>query len=182
MLLPECTRIDLANEQRRAELLSSGWREIEVLETWGGAAVDPIARPSTPGDLFRCVEIAKTAFEYDRLHADERVLREDADRAKEKWVCDAFSDNSRLVFVRGKPADAFLVVKMDGSTMVVDLLAVHPSAQRKGFANDLFSFAVAFTGAEEVRAGTQAANSPARNFYSKLGLVIVKRERTFHRP
>lgn len=181
MPLPECTRLDHDDAATRERLLSDGWREIEVLETWKGLAPRGVGLPvytAEKSDIGRLQSIALASFTEDRLHKDPLVAKEDADAAKAKWVSDAVTDYRRKVYVIGEPPDAFLSF-FPGETIIIDLLAVHPDAHGRKIGTSLII--AACHDAKFVQAGTQSTNEAARSLYRSLGMEIIKRQRTFHR-
>ena len=196
MPLPKCIRISADDEAGRAALLADGWREVEVLETLEGPA--PALPPHPEGmclfdalgsedEISQCAELAAGAFAFDRLHADPQVNREEADAAKRAWVLNVRADPAARLF--GARLDGalagFLVWKPieigDRKLLLIDLLAVKEDARRLGIGRALVAHAAARSGLGTLRAGTQAANGPARAFYASLNMKVVDRQRTFHR-
>lgn len=183
MPLPACTRIDFDDEAGRAKLLADGWREIEVLETWHGPSprgAGLATYRAEKADIPRLQEIARAAFTEDRLHKDQTVAKEEADAAKEKWVADAVMDYRRTVLIQGDPIAGFLSYFLADDTVIIDLLAVHPDSHHKHIGSSLMI--AACHDAKFVRAGTQATNEAARRLYDSMGMSVIMRERTFHRP
>ena len=196
MPLPKCIRIPADDESGRAYLLADGWREVEVLETLEGPAPSLPHPPAemrlfdalgSDDDIAECAELAAGAFSFDRLHADPQVSRTAADEAKRAWVRNVRADPKAQLFgVRLDGALAgFLIWKPveigDRRLLLIDLLAVKESARRLGLGRMLIAHAAAWSGFGTLRAGTQAANLPAKAFYESLGMKVVDRQRTFHR-
>lgn len=193
MPLPLCTRIEFNDQVRRDELLATGWREVEVLETWVGPRprgyAELRAELATLADLPELQRIAVSSFKFDRLHMDPNVPKEEADAVKRKWVADAFDDPDRVVSLIRLPRGigGFLIHRLDRSghqtkRMIIDLLAVAPEYQRYGIARNLVTQVAESTGARRLKAGTQSTNEPARAFYKSLGMRVMQRQRTFHKP
>ena len=186
--LPEVTRIDADDEGGREKLLADGWREIELLETWGGP-IDQrqcywVVRAASY-DIEPMKELARRSFVHDRLHKDAAVGAEEANEAKAAWVERHSLNTSGLTFVArtiAKQVIGFLCVRLDGSAVIIDLLAVDAGYRRCGVGDTLIRFAIGCIQPEKIRAGTQETNYGARCFYQSLGMKPVKAERTFHRP
>lgn len=191
MGLPEVCRIPYDDRARRDELLALGWREIEVLETWSGQA--PLvggnlrSELATKHDLEALQTLAVDSFKYDRLHADPKVRKIDADAAKAKWVADAMADPERIVTVmrlNGGIA-GFLIYRADRihhrRCLIIDLLAVDEKYRQKGIARQLVAQAASAGGFRRIKAGTQSTNEPARAFYKGLRMKVSRKQRTFHK-
>lgn len=174
MPLPQCRRLELDDLAGRDALLADGWREIEVLVTWERRG---LGKPW----IERCVEIARTAFVHDRLHADPMVRREDADEAKSLWVKKHFEGARGIeVIGAGGKIVGFLLQKVEGDILIIDLIAIDPAHRRKGLAELLVTQQIdAWTAT--IRAGTQEHNQAGMALYKKMGFEIVRRQRTFHR-
>jgi ribosomal protein S18 acetylase RimI-like enzyme len=186
MPLPEMIRIDEQDWEKRRALLADGWREIEVLETYGARITQVGCRPMHPDELDAVMSIARKSFVYDRLHSDETVAKDDADEFKAATVQNTLVDQTKLVIVHGDPIDGFILVRPEhecsrGNKLIVELIAVAERARGKGIAKKLIAFACAMFGASEVFAGTQMRNEAAKGMYESLGWSVEKRERTFHR-
>jgi ribosomal protein S18 acetylase RimI-like enzyme len=194
MPLPEMIRIDEQDWEKRRALLADGWREIEVLETYEGPAksaerdeidADGMREPEKE-DHPHLVALAMTGFKYDRLHFDKEVDPAVADAAKVIGIVNALEqhDGEKFVAVHGSPPDAFLVCSMDddNSVLVVDLVAVSASSQRRGIASKMIGALGSVIAPRVIRAGTQMHNEPAKKLYESLGMSVVSRQRTFHRP
>ena len=197
MPLPKCIRISADDGPGRAVLLADGWREVEVLETLEGPAPSIPPHPAgmclfdaldSEDDISQCAELAAGAFAFDRLHADPQVSPEAAAAAKRAWVRNVRADPKARLFgarLDGGALAGFLIWKPieigDRKLLLIDLLAVRQDARRLGLGRALIAHAAARSGLGTLRAGTQAANVPAKAFYDSLGMKIVDRQRAFHR-
>lgn len=184
MPLPECTRLSIGDDRLYVEPVGTGWREIEVLETYFRDMKDVVG-PVRDDEIVDLVCIAMSAFTEDRLHADPMVPKETADAAKAKWVVDACADYHRSVYVYrvdGKPAAFISIAFEEKRGYRVDLLAVAESHWDKGIGKALLLYACGQKNISNLWAGTQSTNGPAKRLYESLGMTVVKRERTFHRP
>ena len=191
MPIPKCIRLPFDDSNGRDELLASGWREIEILETWAGPISSSIIEKNRMefarnDDLIEIQKLAMGAFTHDRLHADHLVPKADADGAKAKWVATAFDDKERTITVTrlNGGIGGFLVYKSDPKSkvrrLIIDLLAIDDKYRRHGLATQLVVQSARAGGFRQIKAGTQSTNEPARKFYKSLGMRIIKRQRTFH--
>lgn len=184
MPLPECMRIDIDNFDEGAHLSVVGWREIETLETYHGNLRNVIG-PVADNEVADLARIAMSSYTQDRLHADSQVDRTLADAAKAKWVVDACADHHRDVYVyrvSGQPV-AFISIAFEKDRGYrVDLLAVEKTHRGQGIAKALLLYACGAKNIGALWAGTQSTNEAAKALYESLGMSLVKRERTFHRP
>jgi ribosomal protein S18 acetylase RimI-like enzyme len=195
MPLPEMIRIPEGDYEQRRKLLSEGWREIEVLETYWGPAPeehkhDGIDHIMWRGDstLVEACCLAMRCFTHDRLHKDETVPKEHADMMKVITVAQHNRHIDEDLFVYGSPVSAFLLSHHGYSELhqqfglVVELIAVDEPARGRGIAKKLVQHAAESYGKlKYIEAGTQMHNEPAKKLYESLGMSVVKRERTFHR-
>lgn len=177
MPLPSVKRIPFDDEEGAKRLAADGWREIEVLETWETGK--SFVRPALRSDLPAVVAIAGEVFTYDRLHADREVANEDASAVKAEFARAAFDDRIRMIHVHGEPVDGFLISRLKGQHLIIDLVGVKKGHRGNGIAGQMIREAA--KDADWIVAGTQSTNEPARHLYASLGMKIVKRERTYHR-
>lgn len=203
MTLPLCVRIDVDDSRSAENLKADGWRDIEILETWAGTiwkrqitdisldSVYPLGRRAVPEDMPACIDIARRAFIYDRLHADPQVPRELADQAKEDWVRRIFATDYMDTWIAewdGKTAAFASLRHWRGDDRrdfgaVVDLIAVDPDCKGRAIGQRLLrtTLDTVSDGFMHLRAGTQQSNGPARKMYRNLGMNIIYRQRTFHK-
>lgn len=143
-------------------------------------------RTPAPEDHLRLIEIAGTAFEFGRYHADSRFPRALADRRYRLWVEGALADpseQSRLFVVGpvGEPVGFLHVFVADG---VADLrlAGVDRAAGIAGpelFLGALKQFAA--EGVERVTARLSAANTAAVNLYASMFFRFHQPQLVFHR-
>ncbi|MDA1131668.1 MAG: GNAT family N-acetyltransferase [Proteobacteria bacterium] len=173
-----------------AEALESvGFLQVEELVTWvrsvpdaaSGASATDAATAKDSGD---CVEIARSAFRFDRYHADSRIGADRAGALKAAWVRNSLAgraDVARVVRDDGR-ARGFVLCRREGGDAVIDLIAVAPDSQGSGVGRRLvFAALDAYAGrVAEMRASTQATNQPSAALYRKAGFAPAGRARTFH--
>ena len=142
-----------------------------------------------PDDLEAVLEIARSAFVYDRFHADASLPRGAGDRVNEAWT-----QNCCL----GSAADAVIVAEEQGrvanyvacrlcredSLGVIVLVATAPWAQGRGLARRATGGALhwlALRGAAMVEVGTQLGNVPAARLYQSMGFRLARTSLTFRK-
>lgn len=173
-----------------AKLLEAcGFRKTETLVTFGrhGLPVPECPLPwavATTGDATACAEIGRTAFTFDRFHADPSIPDSVADAIKEAWVLNAFHGRADTIFVVREHGVAmgFNLCLFKEGTAVIDLIAVAPEAQGRGVGRSLVVAALAhYRGrAQGMRAGTQADNHASIALYKGLGFKELNGQHTFH--
>lgn len=188
MPLPLVVRID-ADDTRSAESLKKlGGRDIEILITYEWAKTRFYAEAhygisaAKPEDVDACAKIAVKTFKFSRFHADPMIPKEVADGVKDSWVRRAFTERKKKIFVSCSATGqvtGFIIVYRDGGCGVVDLLGVHPDHKRRGIGTRLLRHAMLVMDMP-FRAGTQAGNKAAKDFYKRNGFTVAKKERTFH--
>lgn len=141
-------------------------------------------RPAEPADVDSVSEIAATSFRFTRFHLDPQIADEQANAIKGAWVRSYFD---------GTRGDQMLVAEADGEVrafalllgsasdcVTVDLIAVHPDAQRRGLARSLMLSVERLPGIRRVRVGTQLANAPSIALYESLGYRLADAKYVLH--
>lgn len=183
-------RIPATDRETMLALEANGFTPVETLVTLeaavdGPADFPPRIRKGGPDSAAACAEIARTAFLFDRFHADRRIDPEMAARMKEAWVRNGFAGRAEACLVamaEGETA-GFLLTLRQPEALVIDLIAVAPGHQGLGLGRDLVAAAkahAALVGAAIVRVGTQAANQASLRLYSGAGFAPVGQSVTFH--
>jgi dTDP-4-amino-4,6-dideoxy-D-galactose acyltransferase len=144
-------------------------------------------RLATVADAEETATLARTAFVYDRYHADPFITREQADELHAAWLRNSCT---------GEAADAVLVAEdQEGllgftscslprdserrSGRMVGTIILVASAQRarcRGVAHATMMAAVEWLrqqGCEIVESGTQLRNIPSSQLFRKCGFVLV---------
>lgn len=149
----------------------------------------PGTRMFEPRDLPEILEIGRTAFIFDRFHADPALSPVIADRVNECWT-----RNCCL----GTAADAVVVAETNGRIASyvtcqvarqakrgsIILVATAEWARGKGAARRASSAALhwfASHGIETVEVGTQLRNIPAARLYESLGFRLTRTSLTFRK-
>ena len=189
-------RVDLARpdaEAWDAALTAAGFVEVETLLTFErpvgpSAGLRPASVfPALPEHLAGCVMIAGEAFGGSRYHTDVRIDRDRADELKRRWVRNSFAGRADAILVALEMASedgvaGFNVLRLDGATAIIDLIAVNRNCRRRGLGKDLVNAALFhFSGkADRLRVGTQAANPSSQALYRSCGFSEIGMARTFH--
>lgn len=175
------------------ELQKAGFRHIEMALTldWLHPAVDfelSRVRFSVASDVGSVAAIAESAFRYSRFHMDAAIPNTLADKVKRAWAENYFS---------GKRGDAMIVAEADGQVagflqllrgqngaVVIDLVAVHPSAARRGLAREMIGLAatqgIGAGAPERLSVGTQACNVASVDLYESMGFRLAGAQHVLH--
>lgn len=174
-----------------AALRQADFRPVETLVTFA-REIDPQPAPWPSGvdagrseDCEVCAAIGATALVTSRYNVDQRIDPQAAARLKAQWVRNAFAGRADTVLcARGEDGKALgfnLLLNRD-DTAVIDLIAVAPQAQRRGFGRRLVMAGLArYAGrAASMRVGTQAVNTGSLALYRACGFTEQQRARTYH--
>jgi dTDP-4-amino-4,6-dideoxy-D-galactose acyltransferase len=188
-------RVDTGNFTTIHVLEEAGFELIDGIQTLrlslnGNHASAPSGtRLFDPRDLPEVLEIGRTAFVFDRFHADPTLSPAVADRIHENWT-----RNCCL----GTAADAVVVVEEEGRVAsyvtcradrkaghgIIILVATAEWARGRGAARRATAAALhwfADQGLKAVEVGTQLRNIPAACLYQSLGFQLARTSLTFRK-
>lgn len=188
-------RVDTGNFTTIHALEEGGFELIDGIQTFllpvngNHAAMPSGTRPFEPKDLPEVLEIGRTAFVFDRFHADPALSPAVADQVNENWT-----RNCCL----GKAADAVVVAEEEDRVAsyvtcrtesqarrgIIILVATAEWARGRGVARRASSAALywfAGQGMESVEVGTQLRNIPAARLYESLGFRLIRTSLTFRK-
>jgi ribosomal protein S18 acetylase RimI-like enzyme len=188
-------RVDTGDLSSIHALGEAGFELMDGIQTFRITLNEPSVTqlPSTrlfeARDLPEILEIARTAFVFDRFHTDPALPAGVGDQCNENWT-----RNCCL----GIAADAVVVAELDGRVAsyvacrddreaghgVIALVATSKWARRRGAARSASSAALdwfAARGLRFVEVGTQLPNVPAARLYENLGFRLVRTNLTFRR-
>lgn len=166
-----------------------GFRRVETLITLE-RPTDNALRPrvdvalASEEDRAPCVEIGRTAFTFDRFHADPAVDDVLADDLKAAWVQNSFLGRADAILVVRvhEIARGFILCLRTSTESVIDLIAVAPGYEGRGFGRALVLGALNHY-ADQVpmmRVGTQDNNLGSTALYRSTGFMEVTRSSTYH--
>ena len=173
-----------------AELLqSTGFQAVETLVTFFQPA-RPARNLTVDTGLARvnetdtCIDLALSAFTYDRLHRDARVPHAVADAIRAAWVRNDMEGRaaaSLVARIDGRIAGFNLCLKT-GRTAVIDLIAVAADFRRRGLAGQMIEAAFAHFSdtIDGIRVGTQEDNVASVKLYERAGFALESRQVTLH--
>jgi ribosomal protein S18 acetylase RimI-like enzyme len=188
-------RVDTGDFTAIHALEEAGFELIDGIQTFG-LALDGNHRPPPPGtrlfepgDLPQVLEIGRTAFIFDRFHADPALAPGLAGQVNESWT-----RNCCL----GAAADAVVVAGEEGRVAsyvtcradreagrgVIILVATAEWARGRGAARRASLAALHWfssQGLESVEVGTQLRNIPAARLYESLGFRLIRTSLTFRK-
>jgi ribosomal protein S18 acetylase RimI-like enzyme len=141
-------------------------------------------REAVPEDEEAVAGIAGSAYRFSRFHLDPAFEKTKADTLKRAWVQNFFrgkrGDKLLVALREGRPAGFLLALKKPESC-VIDLIAVSEDSQRSGIGSALIAACEsAFEGADEISAGTQAANIASMRLYERLGFRLRSSQFILH--
>ena len=130
--------------------------------------------------------IAHDSFRFTRFHLDPLVSKATADLVKKEWVRN-YAEGKRgdhlFVATSGGRAVGFLAAlkSHDGTTAIIDLVGVSPSAQRQGVGRTMITrFAEHYRDVKELLVGTQVANVPSVQLYESMGFRLKSSQYVLH--
>lgn len=183
-------RVAENDSEAAAALRAAGFRLIEQLVTLDrGVEPPPAVQRSvvraSPADRAACVDIATAALRQDRYHADPAIDDRIADAIKAAWVSNNLAGRAEMTLVARDEAGCivgFNQLLRSGSMAVIDLIAVDPSAQQRGYGRALVAAGLSAYGghADTMRVGTQATNAASLALYRSVGFQEARRESTYH--
>lgn len=136
-----------------------------VIRTWKEEDLEPLA------------VIGKTAFKYDRFHADPIISKTNADIIKQEWVlnsCKGYADEVLVAEIDNRCV-GFITLKIKNETGIIDLIAVDPRYSGKGIGTEIIYGALQWfsTRVESVNVGTQSTNIASINMYTRCKFKLV---------
>lgn len=149
-----------------------------------GTSTSHHVRTARPEDADRVARLAGGAFRYDRFHADARIPARKADQLKSEWARNFFRGQRgdwMVVAESGPEIGGFTLLKQQGSTLVIDLIAVDEPYRGRGLARDMIAYAAnTLPGFSAVRVGTQLANVASIRAYEALGFRFTGADHVLH--
>lgn len=149
-------------------------------------AKSAIVRSAEPRDQEDVERVASRAMVLSRFSLDPQLGGTAAARVKSAWAANFFrgqrGDAMTVVEIDGR-VHGFLLALHDGSAeqLVIDLIAVEPEWQGRGFGASLAMGAFrAWPKALAGMAGTQLANASSHRFYQSLGWSMVSATHVLH--
>jgi ribosomal protein S18 acetylase RimI-like enzyme len=190
------SRVPAESPEAAAALTAAGFAVVNVTVTLGRKPAPP---PDAPGGFEvrpasaeadgGVLDIAERGFTKTRFHLDPLIPAEVANRIKRDWAENSLTGgrgDGMIVAVRdGVPVGfiATLAAETDaGRSRVIDLIAVDEQARGAGAGRALVASLLASADDEfdDVRVGTQAANSAATRFYERLGFTTLSSAYDLH--
>ena len=142
-----------------------------------------------PKDLPEVLEVGRTAYVFDRFHADPVLSSVVADRVHETWTrncCLGIAADVVMVADEGGRVASYVTCKIDRSKHrgVIILVATAEWARGRGAARRASSAALHWfrsQRADAVEVGTQLRNIPAARLYESLGFRLIRTGLTFRK-
>jgi|ERR1035438_3596696 RimJ/RimL family protein N-acetyltransferase len=204
LVLDECRAAGIRHLSARVD--TGDFTTIHVLEEAGFELVDGIqtfvlslngnhasAPPGTrlfePRDLPDVLEIGRTAFIFDRFHADPALSQAVADQVNECWTrncCLKIAADAVVVAEEDGRVASYVTCRVDRKAGhgIIILVATAGWARGRGAARRA-SWAAqhwfAEHGLKTVEVGTQLRNIPAARLYEGLGFRLIRTNLTFRK-
>lgn len=187
-------RVDASDLSSLHVLEEAGFLTVDGLLTFAidlkaPSAVEPVndikIRLATADDAAAAAALARTAYVYDRFHADPFIDGELADELHAAWVrnsCDGTAADAVLIAEDESGLLGFVTCKIPGDaghnssrrgTLV--LVATDPEARGRRVGCSLTMAALEWfrqNGCETVEVGTQLSNIPASRLYQTCGFQL----------
>ena len=192
-------RVDAGDFSAIHALEDAGFQLIDGIQTFrlalDGAvlAQPPGTRLYRPDDLPDILEIARTAFVYDRFHADCALAPGAADRVNETWTrncCLGSAADGVIVAEEDSRVASYVTCRLSrtgqeaGPTGTIILVATAEWARGRGAARRATAASLAWFAAQGMRAvevGTQLRNVPAARLYENAGFRFASASLTFRK-
>jgi len=193
-------KVDASDVATTKALLQAGFFVADVNVTFGVAPSKLIGAPSPPNDHVdvgtlapgddtskdEVLGVAHDSFRFTRFHLDPLVGAEIANLVKEEWVRN-YAERKRgdhlfVARLGGKAVGFLAALKSgDGTQAIIDLVGVHPNAQRKGVGRTMIArFAQHYRDQKELLVGTQVANVASVQTYESMGFRLVSSQYVLH--
>lgn len=204
LVLDQCREAGIRHLTARVD--TADFTTIHVLEEYGFELVDGIlsfllslnangasapagTRIFEPRDLPQVLAIGRTAFVFDRFHADPQLSRAVADRVNESWTrncCLGIAADVTVLAEDEERIASYVTCRADREARrgTIILVATAEWARGRGMARRASSAALhwfAGQGMESVEVGTQFRNIPAVRLYESLGFRLFHTGLTFRR-
>lgn len=149
----------------------------------------PATRLFQPKDMDEVLAIGRTAFVYDRFHADPALSPEVADRLNETWTrncCLGTAADAVVVTEEEGRVASYVTCRADRERLsgVIILVATAEWARGRGAARRATLAALDWfrtQGMKSVEVGTQMRNIPASRLYESLGFRLIRTSLTFRK-
>ncbi len=189
------TRVDTGDFTAIHALEEAGFELIDGILTFklslnGNHAAAPSGtRLLEPRDLPEVLEIGRTAFIFDRFHADPSLSPAVADQVHESWTrncCLGSAADAVVVAEEEKRVASYVTCRVDRERGygIIILVATASWARGRGAARRASSAVLHwFTsqGLATVEVGTQLRNIPAARLYESLGFKLAATSLTFRK-
>lgn len=188
-------RVDTGDFTSIHALEEAGFELIDGIQTFGLSLDGNHASPPSgtrlfePSDLPQVLEIGRTAFIFDRFHADPALSPAVADQVNESWTrncCLGLAADAVVVAEDESRVASYVTCRADreASRGTIILVATAEWARGRGAARRASSAALHWfstQGLQSVEVGTQLRNIPAARLYEGLGFRLIRTSLTFRK-
>jgi len=188
-------RVDTGDFSTIHALENAGFELVDGIQTFllpvngDHTAMPAGTRLFEPKDLPEVLEIGRTAFVFDRFHADPSLSPSIADQVNENWTrncCLGIAADAVVVAEQEERVASYVTCRVDRPAKrgIIVLVATAEWARGRGAARRASSAALhwfAGQGMESVEVGTQLRNIPAARLYESLGFRLIRTSLTFRK-
>jgi dTDP-4-amino-4,6-dideoxy-D-galactose acyltransferase len=188
-------RVDTGDLTAIHALEGAGFELIDGIQTFllsligNPASVPSGTRLFEPKDLQEVLEIGRTAYVFDRFHADPTLSTSVADNVNESWTrncCLGIAADAVVIADEECRVASYVTCRADTHSKrgIIILVATAEWARGRGAARRASSAALhwfAGQGMESVEVGTQIRNIPAARLYESLGFRLTRTSFTFRK-
>lgn len=188
-------RVDTGDFTTIHVLEEAGFELIDGIQTFllslngNHASAPPGTRLFEPKDLPEILEIGRTAFVFDRFHADPALSPFVADQVNETWTrncCLGIAADAVVVAEEEDRVASYVTCQAhrEAKRGIIILVATAEWARGRGAARRASSAALhwfASQGLGAVEVGTQFRNIPAARLYESLGFRLTRTSLTFRK-
>jgi RimJ/RimL family protein N-acetyltransferase len=204
MVLDDCREAEVRHLSARVDtgdfttihaLEEAGFELIDGIQTFGillngsHASAPPGTRLFEERDLPEVLEIGRTAFTFDRFHADPALLPAVANQVNESWTrncCLGIAADAVVVAEEEGRVASYVTCRADreASRGIIILVATAEWARGRGGGRRASLAALHWFSAQglnSVEVGTQLRNIPAARLYESLGFRLIRTSLTFRK-
>lgn len=172
------TELDLINEMLSNGFRIYGFPVILKKNIEGEYKKSSHIRAYNPNDLKPLKSITKGAFQNVHWYNNRNLDKRSIDSLYIKWLENSCNGMAEIVFVYEKENRVlgYISCKRKGKIGVIDLVAVHTTAKKKGIGKELVNAAQEYfkdNGVKEMEVKTEITNSASLNLYTRRNFKIV---------
>lgn len=125
-------------------------------------------------------------FQFSKFMEDLNLKKRGGSQVYKNWVLNSFKNPNKLYILsrdKNQNINGFLLYSYSKDICTVELIAVAKTSSRNGIGTSLFKaleYEVYNQGVKIIKVGTQIRNTPAINFYHRMGCKQVGCHQVYH--